>query len=51
MKKRVGRSVDAVSGLTLETLWLLPVAAVQVIVVASTPPGLAFGSSGVAHIA
>jgi chloramphenicol-sensitive protein RarD len=50
VKKRVGPSVDAVSGLTLETLWLLPVAVVQAIIVAATPPGLAFGSSGAAHV-
>lgn len=51
VKKRVGPSVDAVSGLTLETLWLLPVAVVQAIIVAATPPGLAFGSSGATHVA
>jgi chloramphenicol-sensitive protein RarD len=51
VKKRIGPSVDAVSGLTLETLWLLPVAVVQAIIVASTPPGLAFGSSGAPHVA
>jgi chloramphenicol-sensitive protein RarD len=50
VKKRVGPSVDAVSGLTLETLWLLPVAIVQALVVAATAPGLAFGSSGTAHV-
>jgi chloramphenicol-sensitive protein RarD len=50
VKKRVGPSVDAVSGLTLETLWLLPVAVVQATIVAATPPGLAFGSSGAAHV-
>jgi chloramphenicol-sensitive protein RarD len=50
VKKRVGPSVDAVSGLTLETLWLLPVATVQAIIVAATPSGLAFGSSGLGHV-
>lgn len=50
VKKRIGPVVDPVSGLTLETLWLLPVAAVQAIIVATTPQGLAFGSSGTAHV-
>jgi chloramphenicol-sensitive protein RarD len=44
VKKRTGR-VEAISGLTLETAWLAPVAAVQLIVVGSTS-GLAFGSAG-----
>ncbi|KQR20543.1 protein rarD [Agreia sp. Leaf335] len=50
VKKRIGPVVDPVSGLTLETLWLLPVAAVQAVIVAATPQGLAFGSSGTAHV-
>lgn len=45
VKKRLGR-VDAVSGLTLETAWLAPVAVVELIVVGSTS-GLAFGTAGV----
>lgn len=48
VKKRVGPRVDAVSGLTLETLWLLPVAAIQVGVIASTT-GLTFGQVGPWH--
>ena len=36
IKKRVGGAVDAVSGLTLETMWLTPVAIVQLIVVGVT---------------
>jgi len=36
IKKRVGGAVDAVSGLTLETMWLTPVAIVQLIVVGAT---------------
>lgn len=36
VKKRVGTDVDAVSGLTLESFWLLPVAAIELIVVAVT---------------
>jgi chloramphenicol-sensitive protein RarD len=44
VKKRAGR-IDAVSGLTLETAWLAPVAAVQLVVVGTTS-GLAYGSAG-----
>jgi chloramphenicol-sensitive protein RarD len=44
VKKRVGR-IDAVSGLTLETAWLVPVAVVQLAVVGATS-GLAWGSAG-----
>ena len=42
VKKQLGPSVDAVSGLTLESLWLLPVATVLLIVVANTT-GLTIG--------
>lgn len=42
VKKQIGPSVDAVSGLTLESLWLAPVAIVQLIVVAATA-GLTMG--------
>jgi chloramphenicol-sensitive protein RarD len=45
VKKRVGGRVDVVSGLTLETAWLTPVAVVQVIVVAAGGD-LAFGRAG-----
>ncbi|MET0974545.1 MAG: EamA family transporter RarD [Leifsonia sp.] len=48
IKKRVGPVVDAVSGLTLETLWLAPVAVVQLIVVAATT-GLTIGTQGTWH--
>ncbi|MET0734093.1 MAG: EamA family transporter RarD [Microbacterium sp.] len=48
VKKKLGPSVDAVSGLTLESLWLMPVAAVLLIVVANTT-GLTFGTSGTWH--
>lgn len=48
LKKRVGAQVDAVSGLTLETLWLAPVAAVQLAVTGATV-GLAFGNAGGAN--
>lgn len=48
VKKRLGPTVDAVSGLTLETLWLLPVAAVVLIVV-GTSTGLSMGAAGPWH--
>lgn len=48
LKNRVGAQVDAVSGLTLETAALAPVAAVQLVVVAATS-GLAFGAHGAGH--
>ncbi|WP_394552938.1 EamA family transporter RarD [Agromyces sp. MMS24-JH15] len=43
IKKRVGPRVDAVSGLTLETVWLAPVAVVQLVAVAATT-GLTMGT-------
>jgi chloramphenicol-sensitive protein RarD len=46
VKKRLGR-VDAVSGLTLETAWLLPVAVTELVVVGLTS-GLAYGTAGLA---
>jgi chloramphenicol-sensitive protein RarD len=48
VKKQVGKDVDAVSGLTLETVWLMPVAIVQLIVVGVTA-GLTFGTVSVWH--
>ena len=48
VKKKVGPAVDAVSGLTLETLWLTPIAAVVLIVVGVTE-GLTMGTSGWEH--
>ena len=48
IKKRVGRDVDAVAGLTLETVWLAPIAVVQLIVVASVS-GLTFGTVSTWH--
>ena len=48
IKKRVGNQVDAVGGLTLETMWLTPVAIVQLIVVAATA-GLTFGTISAWH--
>lgn len=48
IKKKVGPRVDAVAGLTMETLWLLPVAIVQLVVVALTA-GLTLGTVSVWH--
>ena len=48
VKKQIGPSVDAVSGLTLESLWLAPLAVVQLILVATTT-GVTLGQAGVAH--
>lgn len=50
VKKQIGPSVDAISGLTLESLWLLPVAVVQLIVVAATT-GLTMGQVSAGHTA
>lgn len=49
IKKRIGPAVDAVSGLTLESFWLIPIAVVQLVVVATTPAGLTMGSNGWPH--
>ena len=49
IKKRVGQQVDAIGGLTLETAWLTPVAAVQLILVA-TSSGLTLTAGGPAHV-
>ena len=48
IKKRVGGSVDALTGLTLETAWLAPVAIVQLVVVAGLS-GLTFGTVSTWH--
>jgi chloramphenicol-sensitive protein RarD len=48
IKKRVGHDVDAVTGLTLETAWLVPVAIVQLVVV-SVMSGLTFGTVSAWH--
>lgn len=48
VKKKIGPSVDALSGLTLESLWLIPIAAVQLIIVGVTS-GLTMGQEGVGH--
>jgi chloramphenicol-sensitive protein RarD len=48
LKKRVGGQVDAVSGLTMETAWLVPVAVIELAVVGATS-GLVFGNAGVGN--
>lgn len=48
IKKKIGPAVDAVSGLTLESFWLLPIAVVQLIIVAQTT-GITFGAVSTWH--
>jgi chloramphenicol-sensitive protein RarD len=48
IKKRVGGHLDALSGLTLETMWLAPVAIVQLVVV-SMISGVTFGTVSPLH--
>ncbi|MEU1972094.1 EamA family transporter RarD [Microbacterium sp. NPDC019599] len=50
VKKQIGPSVDAVSGLTLESLWLTPVAILQLVVVGLTT-GLTMGQGSTLHTA
>ena len=50
IKKRVGPRVDAVSGLTLETAWLTPLAIAQLVFVAMTT-GLTMGTVSPWHTA
>lgn len=50
VKKQIGPSVDAVSGLTLESFWLLPIAVAQLVIVAATT-GLTMGTQGPVHTA
>lgn len=51
VKKRVGGTVDALSGLTMETLWLTPVAVVALVVMGATGlgGGITFGAAGWGH--
>lgn len=49
IKKKIGPAVDAVGGLTLESFWLIPIAVVQLIVVALTPVGITMGANGWLH--
>lgn len=51
IKKKIGPAVDAVSGLTLESFWLVPIAIVQLVLVATTPEGLTVGANGPWHVA
>lgn len=48
VKKQVGGRVDATSGLALETMWLTPVAVVQLVIVAATT-GITLGTAGAWH--
>jgi len=48
IKKRVGGHLDALSGLTLETIWLAPVAIIQLVAV-SLISGLTFGTVSPLH--
>lgn len=48
IKKKIGPSVDAVSGLTLESFWLIPIAVVQLVAVGMTT-GITIGGNGVWH--
>lgn len=45
VKKQIGPRVDAISGLTLESLWLTPIALIQLVIVAGTT-GVLFGTQG-----
>ncbi|WP_156760726.1 EamA family transporter RarD [Microbacterium karelineae] len=47
-KQHLGEHVDAVSGLTLESMWLTPIAAAQLVAVGMTT-GITFGHHGTAH--
>ncbi|OIH95314.1 EamA family transporter RarD [Curtobacterium sp. MCBA15_001] len=51
VKKRVGGTVDALSGLTMETMWLVPVAVVALVVMGVTGlgGGITFGGAGWGH--
>lgn len=49
IKKRVGAQVDAVSGLTIETALLTPVAAVILVIVGATS-GIVTGTVGTGHL-
>lgn len=50
VKKQIGPSVDAVSGLTLESLWLAPVAVLQLVLVGVTT-GITMGQLSAGHTA
>lgn len=48
VKKHVGPQVDALSGLTIETAWLIPLAVVQLVFV-QLDTGITFGTVSVGH--
>lgn len=48
IKKRAGANLDAVSGLTLETLWLVPVAS-GILIFISQSSGIVFGTVSTTH--
>lgn len=48
IKKHIGPRVDPISGLTMETMWVLPVAIVQLIIVGNVV-GLTFVGFGITH--
>jgi len=48
IKKKIGPAVDAVSGLTLESLWLIPIAVGQLSIVSATG-GITLGTVGDVH--
>ncbi|MGV9710248.1 EamA family transporter RarD [Gordonia sp. NPDC003424] len=48
VKKHIGPSVDVLSGLTLESLWLAPIA-IGLLVVVGMTSGLTMGSAGAGH--
>jgi chloramphenicol-sensitive protein RarD len=52
VKKRVGGTVDALSGLTIETVWLLPIAVVALVVLGVTGlgGGVTFTTEGWVHV-
>lgn len=48
IKKQVGSRVDAISGLTMESMWVLPIAILQLVIVGNLV-GLTFVGFGVGH--
>ncbi len=51
VKKRIGAAVDAVSGLTLESFWLIPIAVVTLVIVGRSDAGITFGAVSPLHTA
>ncbi|MDH6532344.1 chloramphenicol-sensitive protein RarD [Aurantimicrobium minutum] len=49
LKKRIGKNVDAISSLTVETMWMTPVAITQLVIV-SNLVGLTFIGYGTGHM-